>query len=182
MIVSQLRGKTACALGATCPQKCSKPVPVLGSQDFSRFRLEAPGGVLERFCGVKKTPGGMTKILGGVTKNLGGVTKTSGRPAGKFCHMKKNIVGQKKCGFGEYRKLRGASRRFRDVSGRFGDASGAFFHESRKFCGVAGSKPRAAARFQAPSIAQLRHPKNVCASGDRSALGCVSKATAKALV
>ena len=134
------------------------------------------------FLSHEKIPGDMTKRPGGVTKNLGGVTKTSGGPAGKFCHMKKNILGQKKCVFGESREFCGASRKFRDVSfgffgvagkfcgvaqgfrdvsGRFRDVSGIFCHVARKFCGVAGSKPRTAARSQAPSTAEPRHPKNV---------------------
>ena len=58
----------------------------------------------------------------------------------------------------------------------------ATMERAREFRGVAGAKPRTAARFQALSIAEPRYLKNVRASVDRSALRCVSRAAAGALV
>ena len=84
--------------------------------------------------------------------------------------------------FGVAGRFFGVAQGFCDVSGGFRDASGVFCHVARTFCGVAGSKPRTAARSQAPSIAEPRHPKDLCASGDRSSLRCVSTAAAKGLV
>ena len=188
-----------CVLGRFCGVK-----KILSGVKKSFFHMtKTVCRVAEYFRHMKNIPGGMTKTLGCVTKSLGGVTKTSGGPAGKFCHMKKSPGGQKKSVFGRSREFCGASRKFRgvsfkffgvagkfcgvaqgfcDVSGRFRDASGAFCHVARKFCGVAGRKPRTAARSQAPTTAEPRHPKNLCASGDRSSLRCVSRAATGALV
>jgi len=52
------------------------------------------------FSHMKNLPGDMTKTVSDMPRSPDHVTKPSSRPAGNFCHMKKDVLGLKKGVFG----------------------------------------------------------------------------------